>query len=445
MYREGIFCGNAFRCGQARGFKNKCEHPTNNKRTSSFLGSAFTNIDYCEGGRTAICEDLRPPGFPLLICVQGYGGPEGKDINGAYDLCDGEPPSWKKRGGSAEVSFSNSVCCWVLHVDVKGLLRSGFGGPTPIGPWEGGFTVVACYHTNSVVSKLAFPAPEMEYSWYETYQYADLYEEESGDEDYLIEGIGLLKRPDLVFLHTAAGERIPAVHVKQPGAQWTIIYSHGNAEDLGEILDYVDELSYQTTANVLAYDYVGYSLSRLEGGAPSEAGCNRSITAAWIYLTEDLAVASSSVVFFGRSIGCGPTIDLASRFEGAMCAGVILEAPLRSGAHVLIGNAGALVQHFDIFLNSDKIGSVKRPVAIMHGTADEMVPVSNGQYLYEHLSHPTIDPLWLEGYGHDDMPHETCFAYVSKFLYSLGHEFLFTGSGEELEEPVRDSQPCMIM
>ena len=37
----------------------------------------------------------------------------------------------------------------------------------------------------------------------------------------------------LKFLTTAGGDRIPAIHIRRPSAKFTVIYSHGNAEDVG--------------------------------------------------------------------------------------------------------------------------------------------------------------------------------------------------------------------
>jgi hypothetical protein len=69
-----------------------------------------------------------------------------------------------------------------------------------------------------------------------------------------------------------------------------------------------------------------------------------------------------------------PTIDLASR--PCCCdsiAGVILQSPIMSGGCVLLGpTAGGMARPFDIFTNYAKIGRINKPVAIMHGTVDEV-------------------------------------------------------------------------
>jgi len=263
------------------------------------------------------------------------------------------------------------------------------------------------------INIVAFPAPQLPRPFYE-------------DE--------LLRRRDLVWLTTSKGERIPCCHVRSSRSQdyflssdpKTILYSHGNAEDLGLHLDYIDALAHFTGADVFSYEYVGYSLSRLEGGEASEAGCLRSIDAAWRHLVDEKKIPPNRVIIFGRSIGSGPSVDLASRseVEGSAhspldAAGVLLQSPLESGARAVLGHVTSFVGYYlDIFRNYEKIGKITAPVGIMHGTADEVVPCANGKALHAQLQRP-YEPLWLEGYGHNNMPQGICFDYVKDFVRAV--------------------------
>merc|ERR1712129_333265 len=81
---------------------------------------------------------------------------------------------------------------------------------------------------------------------------------------------------------------------------------------------------------------------------------------------------------------------------------------------------GMLARPLDIFVNRSKVGEIKCPVAIMHGTADDVVPWSNGQDLHACCQTCSrFPPLWVEGRGHNDMPPEECLSYVVRFLGSL--------------------------
>ena len=72
--------------------------------------------------------------------------------------------------------------------------------------------------------------------------------------------------PDILKLTTADGETISAVHLPNADAEFTVLHSHGNAEDLGDILPFLRALHAKGYA-VLAYDYRGYGTSE---GKPSE-------------------------------------------------------------------------------------------------------------------------------------------------------------------------------
>jgi len=239
----------------------------------------------------------------------------------------------------------------------------------------------------------------------------------------------LQSREDLVELTTSEDENIPACYVRCRTARpprLLLLYSHGNAEDLAEHLDYIDELAREVGADVFSYEYVGYSLSRLQGATPSEAACNRSADAAWRYCTEELRIPANQIVIFGRSIGSGPAVDLAHRASVEGCphspleaAGVILQSPIESGGRAVLGYwASVAAYSLDIFRNYEKIDQIKAPVAILHGTADTVVPLGNGQALHAQLQKP-YEPLWIEGRGHNDMPYGECFHYIRRFLDSL--------------------------
>jgi abhydrolase domain-containing protein 17 len=62
------------------------------------------------------------------------------------------------------------------------------------------------------------------------------------------------------WLNTSAGSRIPAFFIEKPNAQVTILFSHGNAEDLGMIYDWFNDLARVLRVNIMGYDYTGKPL-----------------------------------------------------------------------------------------------------------------------------------------------------------------------------------------
>lgn len=56
---------------------------------------------------------------------------------------------------------------------------------------------------------------------------------------------------DVIKLRTRRGNEIVAVHVKHPKASATILYSHGNAADLGQMFELFVELSARLRVNLM--------------------------------------------------------------------------------------------------------------------------------------------------------------------------------------------------
>ena len=56
---------------------------------------------------------------------------------------------------------------------------------------------------------------------------------------------------DVVRLRTRRGNDIVAVHVKHPRASATLLYSHGNAADLGQMYELFVELSARLRVNLM--------------------------------------------------------------------------------------------------------------------------------------------------------------------------------------------------
>lgn len=57
---------------------------------------------------------------------------------------------------------------------------------------------------------------------------------------------------DVLKLRTRRGNDIVAIHVKHPRASSTMLYSHGNAADLGQMLELFVELSNRLRVNIMA-------------------------------------------------------------------------------------------------------------------------------------------------------------------------------------------------
>lgn len=131
-------------------------------------------------------------------------------------------------------------------------------------------------------------------------------------------------------------------------------------------------------AGLLSLDYPGYGNS---DGAPSEAGIASASDAAVAWLSERRRGAP--VVAMGQSLGAAVAVGAACRNPERIAALVLL-APFTSLADAarahypgwLVGLA--LRERYD---SADILGCFGKPVLVIHGGADEVIPVGQGRAL----------------------------------------------------------------
>lgn len=208
-----------------------------------------------------------------------------------------------------------------------------------------------------------------------------------------------------IWLTTKSGDECPALYIKGPSGapRLTVLFSHGNAEDITLIYPRFEQLAAQHNVAFFLYEYSGYSLST--GGGPSESAFYDNIEAAFDHLTQTLSVPRDQVVLWGRSIGSGPTVHLAAKETGL--AGMLIESGLASACRFQ-GSAGGCLSMlcccglFDFFDNQSKLKRVDCPTFLIHGTADKVVRVSNCRTNQSRLQQP-YSPYYAEGAGHNDV------------------------------------------
>lgn len=172
-----------------------------------------------------------------------------------------------------------------------------------------------------------------------------------------------------------------------------ILYSHGNARDLGEkMADYTD-LSTKLSCDIFSYDYPGYGAST---GEPSVKLLNKSIEVAYKTMTVIFGYDSSKIILYGESIGTVPTMDLASKHR---VAGVILQAPLLSAMR-LVCRADKDRYCCDVLDSSAKIEKIHAPVLVIQGTHDEIIHCTHGKLIHK-KSRNKVTPLFIEGCDHN--------------------------------------------
>lgn len=197
---------------------------------------------------------------------------------------------------------------------------------------------------------------------------------------------------NIIKITTPDQIQLSAVYLQNPAAIYTILYAHGNAEDLGDIEPVLQKLQ-SLDFNVFAYDYRGYGTSQ---GMPTEQNAYRDIEIVYNYLIQQLGVPSQRIIAYGRSVGGGSAVDLA---YSKPLAGLVLESAFTSAFRVIVPFP---IFPFDKFPNINKIIKVNCPVLVMHGGGDETIPFNHGQQLFAATKSAKLS-LWVDEAGHNDL------------------------------------------
>jgi fermentation-respiration switch protein FrsA (DUF1100 family) len=194
-------------------------------------------------------------------------------------------------------------------------------------------------------------------------------------------------------VHLKSGDQqITAVYLPNPTAKYTLLFSHGNAEDIGDALIFL-RMYRDAGFSVFAYDYRGYGTS---SGKPSERAVYEDVNAAYDCVTQQLQVPANRVISMGRSVGAAPAIHLAAHRP---VAALIAEAPFTSAFRVL---TRVRLLPWDKFKNDREIQEVHVPVLIIHGKNDNVIPIWHGKKVFDRANEPK-QFLAIDGAGHNDV------------------------------------------
>ncbi|XP_015695796.2 alpha/beta hydrolase domain-containing protein 17B [Oryza brachyantha] len=234
-------------------------------------------------------------------------------------------------------------------------------------------------------------------------------------------------------VRTRRGTEIVAVYVRCPRARLTVLYSHGNAADIGKMYELFVEFSARLHVNLMGYDYSGYGRS---SGKASEANTFADIEAAYKCLVEVYGTREEDIILYGQSVGSGPTVDLAAHLHHIRA--VVLHSPILSGLRVMY--SVKKTYWFDIYKNIEKIPLVKSPVLVIHGTNDDIVDCSHGKQLWE-MCQNKYEPLWIEGGDHCNL--ETFPVYIrhlKKFISAIEKLPAEKEASIEIEERLSENE-----
>lgn len=179
----------------------------------------------------------------------------------------------------------------------------------------------------------------------------------------------------------------------------SVLLLHGNAGDIGNRTPIAEGLLAEGLS-VLLLEYRGYGAS---GGKPSESGFQADAVAGFEFLLGEVG-DPKRILVLGRSMGGA----VAARFAAAHSpGGLVLESAFTSlqamGRSVYPFLPGILFSRLQgQFATLKWVGRSEVPLLVIHGTEDDLVPVTMGKEIFEAGREPK-DWWAVSGAGHNDV------------------------------------------
>lgn len=193
-----------------------------------------------------------------------------------------------------------------------------------------------------------------------------------------------------------------------------LLWFHGNAETAADY-DIQASLLRDIGLAVLVVDYRGYGWS---SGRPRASTLLSDAEGVFLRLPEILTQHSTHelpLFVVGLSLGGAPAIHLASEYSQFL-KGVILQSTFAHAPSVL-GNAFAWLP--GLFDNRRKITQLSLPLLVIHGEQDRIIPVRQGQMLFESSLAQHKVFLRVPNAGHNDLVAQAStryFATIKRFV-----------------------------
>mgnify|MGYP001795395192 CR=1 FL=1 len=214
-----------------------------------------------------------------------------------------------------------------------------------------------------------------------------------------------------ITLTSADGNELAARYLHNPDSRYTILFSHGNATDMGGVMPILLSLKAQGFS-VMTYDYPGYGHST---GNPTEQNSYLAIEAAYDYLTTELELLPENIIVQGQSVGGGPSTHLAA---SKPVAGLVLESSFATAFQVVVPFR---IMPFEKFPNIRHIDDIDCPLLLLHGTHDTIIPYSHSEELLAAANSPK-QLVPIEGADHNDIlwvGEETYLQSIQTFANNL--------------------------
>ena len=211
-------------------------------------------------------------------------------------------------------------------------------------------------------------------------------------------------------------EKIPCLFKKYPKSKYLLISFHCNGMDMISSFHTMTSIAEKYKMNILVPEYPGYTLYNYPKNSQK---CFENSVIIYDFVIKNMKnISEKNIYVFGRSLGTGPAIYLASNRN---IGGVFLLSPYTTFAEVAkkhhsIDFYHELTKHLR---SIDHIDKIKCPLCIFHGKSDSLIYSSEAEKLFEKCKDNKNKELHLI----DDMGHNDIF-YFTKKMNKLAKKFI---------------------
>ena len=217
-----------------------------------------------------------------------------------------------------------------------------------------------------------------------------------------------------VWIDSFDGTRLHAWLLKSPEPQRTILFCHGNAENVAGVGHHFGRrLRDELQADVLVVDYRGFGLT---GGQPNEAAVVGDCAAALKWLSQHTGLQPEAITLFGRSLGGGIAVQLASQFGARE---LIIDRTFDS----LVSPAACKFPWIPVsllmrnrFPSDQYIASCRMPVFQTHFAEDELIPLDCAKALFARVTNPDSEFHEIPGGSHLEPLPKSYWPVLREFL-----------------------------
>ncbi len=212
-------------------------------------------------------------------------------------------------------------------------------------------------------------------------------------------------------LNSEDGAQLNALHFKIPNPKGIILYFHGNAGNLSRWGEIAGALSNEYQHDVVVMDYRTYGKST---GSLSEEALHQDGQLFYNHLLD--RYPEKDIILYGRSLGTGIATRLAAQNQPGK---LILETPYYSLLDIgqrrfpFLPVKWLLKYQFKSF---EYVQNISCPVAVFHGTEDEVIPLDSGKKLFQSIPGHSKQFYLVEGGRHNNL---SGFDAYHRGLYNL--------------------------